>query len=51
MSEVNRLFADNSKAKELLGWEPSVDFDEGLQNVIEWIKKNLGNYKSEIYNI
>ncbi len=31
----NRV-ADNSLARELLGWEPKVNFSEGLDRVIEW---------------
>lgn len=50
-SEVDRLWCDNSKAKRLLGWEPRIGFDEGLERTIEWITDNLGTYKSEYYNI
>jgi nucleoside-diphosphate-sugar epimerase len=32
---VNRV-ADNSLAKELLGWQPEVLFDEGLKRTIDW---------------
>jgi nucleoside-diphosphate-sugar epimerase len=32
--------ADNSKAKELLGWKPDVRFDEGLKRAVEWYKQN-----------
>jgi len=28
------------KAKKELGWEPKVDFDEGMRRYIEWYKKN-----------
>ena len=38
MSEVMRLCCDNSKARELFGWEPKVSIDEGLRRNIEWIK-------------
>jgi UDP-glucose 4-epimerase len=27
---------DASKAKEILGWEPEVDFDEGVKKVVAW---------------
>jgi len=27
---------DYSKAKEILGWEPEVDFDEGVKKVVAW---------------
>jgi nucleoside-diphosphate-sugar epimerase len=32
---------DISKAKQLLDWEPKVDFPTGLQQTIEWFKKEL----------
>jgi NAD dependent epimerase/dehydratase len=56
-SEVERLWADNSKAKELLGWSPKyVGRDglvRGLQETINWFTQpeNLQRYKSDIYNV
>lgn len=41
--EVQRLLADNSRAKQLLGWAPKYSFEEGLTEFIEWYK----NYKTE----
>ena len=35
-TEIWRLRAANSKAKEVLGWEPKIDFDTGLKMTIEW---------------
>ena len=29
---------DYSKATEILGWEPEVDFDEGVKRVVEWYR-------------
>lgn len=29
---------DYSKATEILGWKPEVDFDEGVKRVVEWYK-------------
>lgn len=49
-SEVNRLLADNSKAKELLQWEPMVSLDEGLSKTIEWTSGHIGDHKVDIYN-
>jgi len=49
-SEVERLWCDNTKAKELLKWEPKISMEEGLENVILWIKNNPHLYKSGIYN-
>ena len=41
--EVERLVADYSKAKELLGWKPEYSLEEGLREFIDWYK----NYKFE----
>jgi NAD dependent epimerase/dehydratase len=56
-SEVQRLWADNSKARELFGWTPAYGsrdgFKRGLSETAEWFKQptNLSGYKSNIYNL
>lgn len=52
-SEVERLLADNHKAKTLLHWAPEYSLKQGLQETINWFKSMAGNelYKSDIYNI
>lgn len=50
-SEVRRLRADNSKAKEILHWEPSYKLENGLKKTINWFKRNAGIYKPGIYNV
>ncbi len=50
-SEVNRLWADNTKIKELTDWSPKYTLDQGLEETIEWIKNNLQNFKTDIYNV
>ena len=56
-SEVERLWADNTKAKNLLGWSPQYagkdGFKRGLQETIDWFTdvQNLVRYKVSIYNI
>lgn len=56
-SEVERLWADNQKALQLAGWEPSYGGREGLKRGLtetaNWfrIPENLANYKMNIYNI
>jgi len=40
-AEVKRLCCDNSKAKNLFGWEPKVSIEEGLKRNIERVKENL----------
>jgi dTDP-glucose 4,6-dehydratase len=56
-SEVDRLWADNTKAKNLTGWEPLYGgrdgFKRGLAETAAWFsdQENLKHYKSDIYNI
>jgi dTDP-glucose 4,6-dehydratase len=56
-SEVERLWAENKKALEMLHWKPNYagleGFKNGLSKTIEWFSKpeNLSNYKSHIYNV
>ncbi|MCT7995222.1 NAD-dependent 4,6-dehydratase LegB [Laspinema olomoucense] len=56
-SEVNRLWADNTKAKQLVGWEPLYSgregFKRGLAETADWFMNpaNLAGYKSDRYNI
>jgi NAD dependent epimerase/dehydratase len=56
-SEVERLWASNSKARELLGWMPQYGgldgFRRGLAETVSWFSKsaNLASYKSDIYNL
>jgi NAD dependent epimerase/dehydratase len=56
-SEVERLWADNSKAKNLFGWEPRYGnregLSKGLRETAKWFldSKNLDMYKSDIYNL
>lgn len=50
-SEVERLCADNSKARELVGWAPRVPLEHGLAETVEWIKHHIGLYRPETYEI
>jgi dTDP-glucose 4,6-dehydratase len=56
-SEVERLWADNKKAAELLNWHPDFPniegLSRGLEKTIEWFSdpQNLRNYKLDRYNI
>jgi NAD dependent epimerase/dehydratase len=56
-SEVERLWADNTKARELWGWEPQYagrdGFKRGLTETAEWFTQphNLCDYKADIYNV
>jgi NAD dependent epimerase/dehydratase len=56
-SEVERLWADNAKAKELFAWQPayagSDGFKRGLKETADWflMGQNLRGYKADIYNL
>ena len=56
-SEVERLWAENTKARKLTGWEPLYagrnGFKRGLTETTEWFLDpvNLSNYKVHRYNI
>lgn len=56
-SEVERLWADNNKAHELLGWKPAYGglegFRRGLHETVTWFTDldNLGEYKADRYNL
>lgn len=50
-SEVDRLCADNTKAKKILGWQPKYKLTEGLIKTIEWMEENLEIYRPCKYTI
>ena len=56
-SEVERLWADNKKARQLFGWEPAYGGLEGLRRGLsetaQWFSDpaNLAGYKAGRYNI
>jgi dTDP-glucose 4,6-dehydratase len=56
-SEVERLWASNAKARELLGWQPQYGgrdgFIRGLTETIAWFREpsHLSAYKADIYNL
>jgi dTDP-glucose 4,6-dehydratase len=56
-SEVERLWADNSKAKKIINWSPGyskVDgLERGLAETIEWFSRdqNLQRYRPDQYSI
>ena len=52
-SEVNRLLGSNEKIQQLTQWKPQYTFEQGINETIEWFKKeeNLRQYKANIYNI
>ena len=56
-SEVERLWAENKKARELIGWAPEFSgldgLRRGLAETVKWFiqEHNLAQYKAEVYNV
>ncbi len=54
-SEVYRLCCDNTKIRELTGFEPRYSIEQGIDETIAWFtdieKANLSMYKDGIYNV
>jgi NAD dependent epimerase/dehydratase len=56
-SEVERLWASNTKALELLDWQPQYGgrdgFMRGIKETVAWFREssNLAAYKANIYNL
>ena len=38
--EIDRQYIDSSKLRELSGWEPAVDLEEGLALTLEWYREH-----------
>ncbi len=45
LGDVERTYADISKAKKLIGYNPKVSFKTGINNFVNWYKEN-----QELYN-
>lgn len=50
-SEVERLLGSNKKIMEMTSWKPKFSLEDGLAETIGWIRNNLDQYKTDIYNI
>ncbi|HLA43999.1 MAG TPA: NAD-dependent 4,6-dehydratase LegB [Aggregatilineales bacterium] len=50
-SEVERLLADNTLAREICDWEPEVSLEDGLRYTIEWMESHLDRYRPGVYVI
>jgi UDP-glucose 4-epimerase len=40
--EVQRIYLDATRARQVLGWQPKVAFREGLRRTVEWTKQTGG---------
>jgi len=56
-SEVERLWADNSRARQQLGWAPEFGgldgMRRGIEKTVSWFTNpaNLSRYKADVYNV
>jgi NAD dependent epimerase/dehydratase len=48
-SEVGRLLADATQARQELGWEPTVSLEDGLKRTMAWMAEHLGLYSGAGY--
>jgi len=38
--DVNKTFADVSKANRLIGYKPSISFEDGIKRFLDWQKSS-----------
>jgi nucleoside-diphosphate-sugar epimerase len=50
-SEVERLLADTTRAREWMGWEPTVSLRDGLARTSEWVKAHLDEIDTRGYAV
>jgi len=50
-SEVMELLCNYGKARKVLGWEPRVGLEEGLNRTVDYIRNHLHHYKPQLYNV
>jgi NAD dependent epimerase/dehydratase len=52
-SEVERLFCNNSKLLKHTSWKPNYTLEQGIAEVIKWMKNsdNLNYFKADRYNV
>jgi NAD dependent epimerase/dehydratase len=50
-SEVERLWCDNTRAREWAGWEPQVTLEEGLRRTSDWVREHLDELETRRYHV
>lgn len=48
-SEVGRLIADNSLARELVDWTPAVSLETGIEKTVSWMRQHISLYQKDTY--
>lgn len=49
-SEVEILLSDPSRARDLLGWQPSVSLEEGLRQTADWLRDRVDEEAASRYH-
>jgi UDP-glucose 4-epimerase len=42
-TEIWRMYADSTRARDVLEWKPEVNLDEGLRRTVQWFREYYGN--------
>jgi nucleoside-diphosphate-sugar epimerase len=40
-TEIWRMYADATRAQQLLGWRPQVTIEQGLRQTVDWFRRHL----------
>jgi nucleoside-diphosphate-sugar epimerase len=49
LSEVMKLVSDNTRARDVIGWSPTVSIDDGLRRTIEFVREHPSLYQTDSY--
>ena len=45
--DIRHCWAETTKARALLGFEPAVSFDEGMRELVAWVREQAADDRSE----
>ncbi len=48
-SEVMKLVSDNTRARNTMGWSPTVPLDDGLRRTIDFVRSHASLYRTDAY--
>jgi dTDP-glucose 4,6-dehydratase len=50
-SEVTTLICNNEKAKKIMGWQPSISLEQGLERTIQFVRDYIHEFEVERYSV
>ena len=50
IGEDAQYWLSSKKLFEHTGWKPEISIDEGIKETVDWVKKNMENFKNENLN-